>query len=238
MILTKPKSVNAGPISGTGEGVAHSKRWYVALVRMHHEKKVAERLSKMGIDSFVPVQQQIHQWSDRRKMITSVLLPMMVFVHVDPKERMEVLSFSTVSRYMVMRGESSPAVIPDEQMARFRFMLDYSEEAVCMPSLAEALQKSNGRLLPLGWFYLLKALFMKRRAKMLDLLLVAVKPEYQNKGVNALLFSDLIPVYQKLGFIFAESNPELELNGKVQAQWDYFETQQHKRRRAFIKEIK
>ena len=105
MILTKPKSVNAGPSSGTGEGVAHSKRWYVALVRMHHEKKVAERLSKMGIDSFVPVQQQIHQWSDRRKMVDTVLLPMMVFVHVNPKERMEVLSFSTVSRYMVMRGE-------------------------------------------------------------------------------------------------------------------------------------
>ena len=114
MILTKPKSVNAGPSSGTGEGVAHSKRWYVALVRMHHEKKVAERLSKMGIDSFVPVQQQIHQWSDRRKMVDTVLLPMMVFVHVNPKERMEVLSFSTVSRYMVMRGESTPAVIPDE----------------------------------------------------------------------------------------------------------------------------
>ena len=132
MILTKPKSVNAGPSSGTGEGVAHSKRLYVALVRMHHEKKVAERLSKMGIDSFVPVQQQIHQWSDRRKMVDTVLLPMMVFVHVNPKERMEVLSFSTVSRYMVMRGESTPAVIPDEQMARFRFMLDYSEEAVCM----------------------------------------------------------------------------------------------------------
>ena len=121
MILTKPKSVNAGPSSGTGEGVAHSKRWYVALVRMHHEKKVAERLSKMGIDSFVPVQQEIHQWSDRRKMVESVLLPMMVFVH-------------TVSRYMVMRGESTPAVIPDEQMARFRFMLDYSEEAICMNS--------------------------------------------------------------------------------------------------------
>lgn len=109
---------------------------------------------------------------------------------------------------------------------------------ISMPSLSEALQKSHGRLLPLGWYYLLKALFFKRRARMLDLLLVAVKPEYQNKGVNALLFSDLIPVYQKLGFIFAESNPELELNGKVQAQWDYFKTEQHKRRRAFIKEIK
>lgn len=108
---------------------------------------------------------------------------------------------------------------------------------ISMPSLSEALQKSHGRLLPFGWYYLLKALFMKRRAKMLDLLLIAVKPEYQNKGVNALLFSDLIPVYQKLGFIFAESNPELELNGKVQAQWEYFKTEQHKRRRAFTKEI-
>ena len=116
MILTKPKSISAGPSDGTGEGVAHSKRWYVALVRMHHEKKVAERLDKIGIENFVPVQQEIHQWSDRRKMVESVLLPMMVFVHVNPKERKEVLSFSTVSRYMVMRGESSP------------------EEAICMNS--------------------------------------------------------------------------------------------------------
>ena len=131
MILTK-ETLSAGPSIGTGEGVAHSKRWYVALVRMHHEKKVAERLNKMGIENFVPVQQELHQWSDRRKMVESVLLPMMIFVHVDPKERKEVLSFSTVSRYMVLRGESSPAVIPDEQMARFRFMLDYSEEAVSM----------------------------------------------------------------------------------------------------------
>ncbi|WP_175628997.1 UpxY family transcription antiterminator [Bacteroides acidifaciens] len=132
MIFTKEKSISAVPGCGTGEGVAHLKRWYVALVRMHHEKKVAERLSKMGIDTFVPVQQEVHQWSDRRKVVDTVLLPMMVFVHANLKERMEVLSFSTVSRYMVMRGESTPAVIPDEQMARFRFMLDYSDEAVCM----------------------------------------------------------------------------------------------------------
>ena len=134
MILRKEKPLNAGPIYGTGEGVAHPKRWYVAMVRMHHEKKVAERLGKMGIDSFIPVQQEIHQWSDRRKKVEAVLLPMMVFVHVTPKERMEVLTLSTVSRYMVMRGESTPTVIPDDQMARFRFMLDYSKEAVCMSS--------------------------------------------------------------------------------------------------------
>jgi len=109
---------------------------------------------------------------------------------------------------------------------------------ISMPSLSRALQKSHGRLLPFGWYHLIKALFFKKRSHILDLLLVAVKPEYQNKGVNALLFSDLIPVYQQLGFEYAESNPELELNGKVQAQWEYFKTEQHKRRRAFIKEIK
>ena len=133
MILTK-ETLSAGPNIGTREGVAHSKRWYVALVRMHHEKKVAERLDKMGIENFVPVQQEVHQWSDRRKVVESVLLPMMVFVHADPKERKEVLSLSTVSRYMVLRGESAPTVIPDDQMARFRFMLDYSEDLISMNS--------------------------------------------------------------------------------------------------------
>ena len=108
---------------------------------------------------------------------------------------------------------------------------------ISMPSLSEALQKGKGRLLPFGWYHLLKVIFLKKYPKVLDLLLVAVKPEYQNKGVNALLFYDLIPVYQKIGFEYAESNPELELNDKVQAQWEYFKTEQHKRRRCFKKEI-
>lgn len=108
---------------------------------------------------------------------------------------------------------------------------------ISMPSLAEALQRAHGRLLPWGWYHLLKTLILKKYPKMLDLLLVAVKPEYQNKGVNALLFADLIPVFQQLGFEYAESNPELEANGKVQAQWDYFKTEQHKRRRCYIKPL-
>ncbi|NCC10801.1 MAG: N-acetyltransferase [Bacteroidia bacterium] len=131
--------------------------------------------------------------------------------------------------------------LPIVDLRMITLITDAEGKLVCvglsMPSLSEALQKSNGRLLPFGWYHLFKALFMKRRAKMLDLLLVAVKPEYQNKGVNALLFYDLIPTYKKLGFIFAESNPELEVNGKVQAQWEYFKTEQHKRRRAFTKPI-
>ena len=107
---------------------------------------------------------------------------------------------------------------------------------ISMPSLSKALQKAKGRMLPFGWFHLLKALFIKK-PKVLDLLLVGVKPEYQSKGVNALLFYDLVPVYQQMGFEYGESNPELELNKKVQAQWTAFESVQHKRRRAFKKNI-
>ena len=107
---------------------------------------------------------------------------------------------------------------------------------ISMASLSEALQKAKGRLFPFGWFYLLRALLWKR-PKMLDLLLVGVRPDYQNKGVNALLFTDLIPVYQQLGFEYAESNPELEQNDKVQNQWQYFKTEQHKHRRCYKQSI-
>lgn len=107
---------------------------------------------------------------------------------------------------------------------------------ISMASLSRALQKAKGRLLPFGWYHLLKALMWKR-PKVLDLLLVAVRPDYQGKGVNALLFTDLIPVYKELGFEYAESNPELETNEKVQNQWQYFKTEQHKRRRCFKADI-
>lgn len=106
---------------------------------------------------------------------------------------------------------------------------------ITMPSLSRALQKSRGRLFPTGWFHLLRAL--RGHNDTVDLMLVAVAPEYQNKGVNALLFADLIPVYIKNGVKFAESNLELEDNANVQAQWQYFEHRQHRRRRAYRKQL-
>lgn len=106
--------------------------WLAAYVRLHHEKKTRDRLASMGIECFLPVQEEIHQWSDRRKKVERVLIPMMIFVRVSAAERSLPLTLPAVSRYMVLRGESSPAVIPDSQMERFKFMLDYSEEAVEM----------------------------------------------------------------------------------------------------------
>jgi len=106
---------------------------------------------------------------------------------------------------------------------------------ITFPSLSKALQKAKGRLFPFGWTHLLKALYGKNN--IVDLYIIGVLPEYQSKGVNALLFYDLVPIYNRKGFKYAESNPELELNTKVQAQWDHFETRHHKTRRAFIKQL-
>ena len=106
---------------------------------------------------------------------------------------------------------------------------------ISMPSMSRALQKSKGRLFPFGWIHLLRGL--KGKNDRVDLLLVAVHPEYQNKGVNALLFQDLIPYYVANGYRYAESNPEMETNSKVHTQWEYFNTRQHRRRRSFSKKI-
>lgn len=106
----------------------------MAYVQSCLEKKTAQRLAAMGIECYLPVQSEIRQWSDRRKRVERLVIPMMIFVHVTPQERPLPLSLQAVSRYMVLRGESTPAVIPDEQMDRFRFMLDYSPEAVEMCS--------------------------------------------------------------------------------------------------------
>lgn len=106
---------------------------------------------------------------------------------------------------------------------------------ISMQSMSRALQRSKGKMFPFGWYHLLKGL--KGKNDRVDLMLVAVHPDYQNKGVNALLFQDLIPYYIKNGYKYAESNPEMETNSKVQSQWEYFTTRQHRRRRSFAKNL-
>lgn len=108
------------------------RKWYVAYVRLFHERKTAERLAAMGIESFVPVREEIHQWSQRKKKVMRVLIPQMIFIHATQKERMEALTLASISHYMVLRGEHTPAVIPDRQMQQFMFMVDYSTETIEM----------------------------------------------------------------------------------------------------------
>jgi len=105
---------------------------------------------------------------------------------------------------------------------------------ITMPSLTRAMQKADGRLYPFGFIHLLNALKKNDRA---DLYLIAVIPEYQGKGVNAVLIDRITRVFKQKGIRKVESNPELETNHLVQGQWKHFETRQHKRRRCYIKHL-
>ncbi|MGN0230885.1 MAG: N-acetyltransferase [Muribaculaceae bacterium] len=129
--------------------------------------------------------------------------------------------------------------VPIVRLENLSVIVDADDRLVglglAMPSLSKALIKSRGRLFPTGWFHLIKAL--KAQNDIVDLLLVAVEPEYQSKGVNSLLFTDLIPSFIKQGYKYAETNPELEVNQRVQSQWQYFDTTLHKRRCTYKSKI-
>jgi len=129
--------------------------------------------------------------------------------------------------------------IPMLRLELVTLILDGKDKVVgiglTLPNLSKALQKAKGYLLPFGWIHLLKAMYGKN--DVIDLYMIGVLPEYQNKGVNALIFNDIIPISNRIGYKFAETNPELETNHKVQSQWDMLEREHHKTRRAYIKHL-
>lgn len=108
---------------------------------------------------------------------------------------------------------------------------------ITIPSLTRAFQKCRrGRLWPFGWWHVLRALKW-HKTDVVDLLLVGVLPEYRAKGANSLLFTDLIPWYQRYGFKWGETHVEMLTNEKVQSQWQYLDNKIHKRRKCYIKEL-
>ena len=141
------------------------------------------------------------------------------------------LSNEQISRYA---AKFAPLVNPNLTC----FVMDKDENLVALgvaaPSIAKALKKSRGRIFPFGWAGLLHA-FVKNDT--LDLLLIAVRPDLQSKGVNAIVINKIMHGCQKMGIVRAETGPTLELNAKVLAQWKTFDIEQHKRRRCFKKQI-
>ena len=107
---------------------------------------------------------------------------------------------------------------------------------ITMPSIARALQKSRGKLFPFGCWPLLKSLFIKHEEGA-EMLLVGVHPDYQNSGINSLLFMDMFKKYHQLGVVWAESNAILETNLKNQGQFRDFNPECKKRRRSYIKKL-
>jgi GNAT superfamily N-acetyltransferase len=105
---------------------------------------------------------------------------------------------------------------------------------IAMPSLSEGFQKANGRLLPFGWFHILKSL---KNYEVLDFYLAGIKKSYRGQGIDLLMVLEVLQAALKKGVKYAESNPELETNKKIHAQWKYFNPTQHKRRRIYRKDV-
>lgn len=119
-------------VDGTDEGEAVPRHWYVVKTRMHGERQMVKRLSNCGVEIFLPVQKELHQWSDRKKQVERIVIPMLVFARLGFEEK------STLEKSLFLRflEDSTPghksAVIPDVQMQRFMFMLSRSDAKVQM----------------------------------------------------------------------------------------------------------
>ena len=117
-------------VNGTNDREAHPKYWIAVLVQMNTEQKSSTKLTKLGITNYVPTQSEIHQWSDRKKKIERIVIPMVVFVLVDKEIEKQLRTYSFIYKFISYPGQKEAAIIPDEQIEKLKFMLNNAETAV------------------------------------------------------------------------------------------------------------
>ena len=129
--IISPSRIDSDPVvSVTTDREAHPVRWVAALVQMCTEKKVGDRLTKLGIENYVPTQTEIHQWSDRKKKVERVVIPMVVFVRADEATERTLRMQSFIRKILTYPGQQAAAVIPDDQIDRLKFMLKQADSPV------------------------------------------------------------------------------------------------------------
>ena len=118
-------------VNGTNDREAYPKRWVAALVHTNCEKKVATKLEKLGIENYVAIQTEEHQWSDRKKKIDRIVIPMVVFVRLAKEEEDEFRRLPFIMKFITYPGAKELATpIPDEQIETLRFLLQKAEHSV------------------------------------------------------------------------------------------------------------
>ena len=118
-------------VNGTNDREAYPKRWVAALVHSNCEKKVATKLDKLGIENYVAIQTEEHQWSDRKKKIDRIVIPMVVFVRLAKNEEDEFRRLPFIMKFITYPGAEELATpIPDEQIEYIQFLLKHSESPV------------------------------------------------------------------------------------------------------------
>ena len=109
---------------------APAKYWVAALVKMNTEKKVSTKLTQLGYHNYVPTQTEVRQWSDRKKKIDRIIIPMVIFIQVDKEEEIGLRKSSIVYKFISYPGQKEAAVIPNEQIEKLKFMLHNADSAV------------------------------------------------------------------------------------------------------------
>ncbi|MBQ8672659.1 MAG: UpxY family transcription antiterminator [Bacteroides sp.] len=127
-----PHTLSIPSVDGTDDREALPKSWVAALVQVRSEKAVGKRLFDLHIESYVPTQWEYHQWSDRRKRVERVIIPMVVFIHADKATIKRLITYTFINKVLSYPGERQPAIIPDYQIDHLKFMLKQSEAPIEM----------------------------------------------------------------------------------------------------------
>lgn len=130
MFKIEPNSCKKSLIDGTSDREACHKYWTAVLVQMCTEQKVGAKLDKLGIINYVPTQTEIHQWSDRKKKVERIVIPMVVFVLVDKETEKNLRTFSFIYKFISYPGQKEAAIIPNEQIEKLKFMLNNADSNV------------------------------------------------------------------------------------------------------------
>lgn len=124
--------------NGVGDAVGVEKsQWYVAIVKHNTEKSCAEKLDKMGIQTYVPIQAEYRIWKNGRKAkIDRVVIPSIVFIKCTETERREIVKLPFINRFMTNKARVSTntnkplAIIPDDQISTLKFMVGNSDTPI------------------------------------------------------------------------------------------------------------
>ena len=128
----KPHEIPVTTVNGTEGREALPEHWVAALVQSRHEKMVSKRLHDLQIENYVPTQWEVHQWSDRKKKVEVIVIPMIVFIRSNAPTRRRLITYSFIHKLLTLPGKNTPAFIPEAQIERLKFMLRHAESTVEM----------------------------------------------------------------------------------------------------------
>ena len=141
-------------VNGTNDREAYPKRWIAVLVQVNCEKRTATRLGKVGYETYIPTQQEVHQWSDRKKKVDRLIMPMVVFVRATVREEEWLRDQSYIYKLLALPGSDEDkkrfaTPIPDNQIERLKFLLENAETEVtivCNFKVGDSVRVTSGPL--------------------------------------------------------------------------------------------